>query len=145
MIHGQQNVKFIKKVFILFFTIPVVKISRNLSTYFLFTSNLERCSTIPISVTQLRRDHVRRLHFAIIFRLCSIESPARCTWIYMYSLFLYIFALHVSGAICTHHQEHKLQNTAICVCNGYGMLIHWSMYWLGHTVRVSQPVPAPMD
>jgi hypothetical protein len=25
----------------------------------------------------------------------------------MYSLFLYIFAVHVSGAICTHPQEHK--------------------------------------
>jgi hypothetical protein len=31
----------------------------------------------------------------------------------MYSLLLYIFALHVSGAIFTHPQEHKLQSTAI--------------------------------
>jgi hypothetical protein len=30
-----------------------------------------------------------------------------------FSLFL---ALHVSGAICTDPQEHKLQRTAICVC-----------------------------
>jgi hypothetical protein len=30
------------------------------------------------------------------------------------SLFL---ALHVSGAICTHSQEHKLQSTAIGMCN----------------------------
>jgi hypothetical protein len=45
------------------------------------------------------------------------------------SLFL---ALHVSGAFCTHPQEHKLQRTAIGVCNGFGMLIHWSRYWLGH-------------
>jgi hypothetical protein len=30
------------------------------------------------------------------------------------SLFL---ALHVSGAACTHPQEHKLQCTAIGVCN----------------------------
>jgi hypothetical protein len=51
---------------------------------------------------------------------------------YMYSLFLYVFALHVSGAICTHPHEHKLQITAIGMCNGYGMLIHWSMYWLRH-------------
>jgi hypothetical protein len=36
------------------------------------------------------------------------------------SLFL---ALHVSGAICTHPQEHKLQRTAIGVCNGFDMLI----------------------
>jgi hypothetical protein len=42
----------------------------------------------------------------------------------MYSLFLYIFALDVSGAICTHPQEHKLQSTASGVCNGCGMLVH---------------------
>jgi hypothetical protein len=35
----------------------------------------------------------------------------------MYSLFLYIFAVHVSGVICTHPQEHKLQCTALGVCN----------------------------
>jgi hypothetical protein len=82
----------------------------------------------------------------------------------MYSLFLSIFsflALHVSAAICTHPQKHKLQRTAIGVCNVFGMLIHLSRYWLGHTytvsvvrfelqsesdpVRVSQPVPAQID
>jgi phosphoribosylformylglycinamidine (FGAM) synthase-like amidotransferase family enzyme len=47
-------------------------------------------------------------------------------------VFRYIFALHVSGAICTHPQEHKLQSTALGVCNGCGMLVHWSRYWLGH-------------
>jgi hypothetical protein len=41
---------------------------------------------------------------------------------YMYYLFLYIFALHVSCGICTHPQEHKLQSTAIGMCNVYGML-----------------------
>jgi hypothetical protein len=51
---------------------------------------------------------------------------------YMYSLFLYILAVHVSCAICTHPQEHRLQSTAIGMCNGYGMLIHWRRYWLGH-------------
>jgi hypothetical protein len=74
--------------------------------------------------------------------------------IYTCSLFLYIFALHVSGAICTHPQEHKLQSTAVGMCNGYGILVHWSRYRLGHphtfstaklerdrakSVRVSQP------
>jgi hypothetical protein len=44
-----------------------------------------------------------------------------------FSLF---FALHVSGAICTHPQEHKLQRTAIGVCSGFGVLIRWSRYWL---------------
>jgi hypothetical protein len=51
----------------------------------------------------------------------------------MYSLFHYIFALQVSGAICSHPQEHKLQSTAIGMCNVYGMLTHWSRYWLGHS------------
>jgi hypothetical protein len=37
---------------------------------------------------------------------------------YMYSLFLSGFALHVSDAICTHPQEHKMQRTALGVCNG---------------------------
>jgi hypothetical protein len=27
------------------------------------------------------------------------------------------FSLHVSGAICTHPQEHKLQSTDLGVCN----------------------------
>jgi hypothetical protein len=30
---------------------------------------------------------------------------------------LYISAVHVSGAICTHHQEQKLQSTAIGMRN----------------------------
>jgi hypothetical protein len=36
----------------------------------------------------------------------------------MYSLFLYIFAQHVSGGIYTHPQEHKLESTAIRMCSG---------------------------
>jgi hypothetical protein len=36
-------------------------------------------------------------------------------------LYFTIFALHALGAICTHHQEHKQQSTAIGTCNGYGM------------------------
>jgi hypothetical protein len=56
----------------------------------------------------------------------------------MYSLFLYIcLAVHVSGAICTHPQEHELQSTALGVCNGCGMLVHWSRYWLGHPLTFS--------
>jgi hypothetical protein len=56
--------------------------------------------------------------------ICSIEGPTRCTCIYVYVFFipLYFLDLHVSGAICTHPQEHKLQRTAIGVCNGFGML-----------------------
>jgi hypothetical protein len=55
----------------------------------------------------------------------------------MCSLFLYTFSLRVSGAICTHPQEHKLKSTGIGVCNGYDMLIHWSKYWLGHPYTFS--------
>jgi hypothetical protein len=40
--------------------------------------------------------------------MCSIENPTRCTWMYMHSVSLYIFALRVAGAICTHPQERKL-------------------------------------
>jgi hypothetical protein len=32
-----------------------------------------------------------------------------------------VYALHVSAAVFTHHQEHKLQSTAIGMRNGYGM------------------------
>jgi hypothetical protein len=64
-------------------------------------------------------------------RLCSTDSPTRCT-LYVFFIPLY-FTPHVSGAICTHPQEHKQQHTAIGVCNGYGMLIHYSRYWLGHS------------
>jgi hypothetical protein len=39
----------------------------------------------------------------------------------MYSL-LHLLAVHVLGAICTHHQEHKLQSTAGGTCDCYGVL-----------------------
>jgi hypothetical protein len=40
---------------------------------------------------------------------------------FVYILYFTIFALHVSGAICIHHQEHKLQRTTIGVRNVNGM------------------------
>jgi hypothetical protein len=49
---------------------------------------------------------------------------------YMYSLFLYIFALPVSGAICTDLQEHKLQRTAIGMCNGLTYHKHYTNLWM---------------
>jgi hypothetical protein len=45
------------------------------------------------------------------------------------SLFLYIFAVHVSGAICSHPQEHKLQNTDIGVCNLWKAEVISSIKW----------------
>jgi hypothetical protein len=59
--------------------------------------------------------------------------------VYIYILYSSLFlALHVSGAICTHPQEHKLQRTAIGVCNE-------SEPDRTKSVKVSQPVPAPVD
>jgi hypothetical protein len=43
----------------------------------------------------------------------------------MYPLSLYIFALHVSGFIYTHPQEHKLQSAALGVCSGCGAGTGW--------------------
>jgi hypothetical protein len=37
-------------------------------------------------------------------------------------LYYTILALPVSGAICTHHQEHKLHSTAVGTCDCYGVL-----------------------
>jgi hypothetical protein len=42
------------------------------------------------------------LYFLVIYMFNS--GPTRCT---LYSLFLSSLALHVSGAIRTHHQEHN--------------------------------------
>jgi hypothetical protein len=37
-------------------------------------------------------------------------------------LYSSILALHVSGAICAHHQEHKLQSTTVGTRDCYGVL-----------------------
>jgi hypothetical protein len=37
-------------------------------------------------------------------------------------LYYTILALHVSGVICTHHHEHKLQSTAVGMRDCYGVL-----------------------
>jgi hypothetical protein len=50
--------------------------------------------------------------------------------LYVFFIPVYFFALHVSGAIFTHPQQHKLQSTAIGMCDGYGMLINCSRYLL---------------
>jgi hypothetical protein len=43
-------------------------------------------------------------------------------------LYYTVLALHVSGVICTHHQEHKLQSTAVGTRDGYGVLeVGWSI------------------
>jgi hypothetical protein len=56
-------------------------------------------------------------------RISFIHGPIRCTF---FTLFLLSLALHVSGAICAHHQEHNwivgwlgsifvLSGTEVCV------------------------------
>jgi hypothetical protein len=56
---------------------------------------------------------------------------------------LYVFLISLyfccTCFVCyyTHPQEHKLQSTALGVCNGCGMLFHWSRYWLGHPLTFS--------
>jgi hypothetical protein len=37
-------------------------------------------------------------------------------------LYFAIISLHVSGAVCTHHQEHKLQSAAVGTRDCYGVL-----------------------
>jgi hypothetical protein len=37
-------------------------------------------------------------------------------------LYFTILALHVSGDICAHHQEYKLQSTAVGTRDCYGVL-----------------------
>jgi uncharacterized membrane protein YjdF len=46
--------------------------------------------------------------YSIQVIICSIQGPTRCTFLCILytSLFLFL-ALHVSGAICTHPQEHN--------------------------------------
>jgi hypothetical protein len=72
------------------------------------------------------------VHFLACWRHVRLKSNWMYVHGFMYSFFLYIFTLHVSGAICTQPQKHKLPSTALGVCNDYGMLVHWSRYWLEH-------------
>jgi hypothetical protein len=72
-----------------------------------------------VTLTKYQKGYVHlRVQLDVLF-ICILYS----------SLFL---ALHVAGGIYTHPQENKLQRTAIGVYNGFGMLIDWIRYWLGH-------------
>jgi hypothetical protein len=81
---------------------------------------------------EIRIQYVFDVHGSVHHGNVCVPLKVQLDAHYMYSLFLYIFPLHVLGAICTHPHEQKLQSTAIGVCNVYGMSIHWSRYWLGH-------------
>jgi hypothetical protein len=41
---------------------------------------------------------------------------------FLFILYYTMLALHVSGGICTHHQEHKLQSTAVGMGDCCGVL-----------------------
>jgi hypothetical protein len=58
------------------------------------------------------------LHLGNIYVRLKVQLDAHG---FVCILYFTIFALHVSSAICTHHQEHKLQITAIGMRYGYGM------------------------
>jgi hypothetical protein len=62
--------------------------------------------------------HLGNVYFRLKFQLDVLVHEFIC--VVYYPIF---FALHVSGAICTHPQEHKLQSTALGVCNGHGMSV----------------------
>jgi hypothetical protein len=65
------------------------------------------------------------VHLGNVYVRLTVQLDARGFICILYSS---VFALHVSGAICIHPQEHKLQRTTIGMCNVYGMLIHRSRY-----------------
>jgi hypothetical protein len=68
----------------------------------------------------------------------SNSGPSRSA---LYSLFLSSLALHVWGAICTHHQEHKLQRTAIgFVWFWCGIVLVQELVWDSFTLKHGQSV-----
>jgi hypothetical protein len=107
---------------------------------------------VGVSLKLVRMGSVEQFLLEYIYIRLGVQPDVHGFKCIIYSSIF--FALRVSGAICSHPQEHKLHCTTIGMCNGYGMLIHWSRYWLGHPHtfsmvksegEVSQPVPAPMD
>jgi hypothetical protein len=58
------------------------------------------------------------LHLGNVYIRLKVQRDAHG---FVCILYFTIFALHVSGAIYTHHQEHKLQSTAVDTRNCHGM------------------------
>jgi hypothetical protein len=76
-------------------------------------------------------------HMMVIYMFNS--GPTRST---LYSLFLSSLALHVSGAICTHHQEQNyrvqplvvyLWKTEVLVSSGVDVYFVWICVLVWHT------------
>jgi hypothetical protein len=79
-----------------------------------------------VFVTETRRVAAPyELNHAVFVFDCKIEEMHTD---FLCILYYTILAVHVSSAICTHYQEHKLQSTAVGTCDGYGVLeVGWSI------------------
>jgi hypothetical protein len=58
--------------------------------------------------------------YNLVIYIFDLKSDEMHTDFYVF--FITLFSLHVSGAICTYHQEHKLQSTAVGMRDCYGVL-----------------------
>jgi hypothetical protein len=51
--------------------------------------------------------------YILVIYIFDLKSNELHMDFFLCILYFTKLALHVSGAICTHHQEYKLQNTAV--------------------------------
>jgi hypothetical protein len=74
-----------------------------------------------------RQDFCLCLMFMVPYILIIyVQLRVQLDVLIMYSLFLSIFNSTWSSGSPTIAYSHR------CVCNNFGVLIHWSSYWLGH-------------
>jgi hypothetical protein len=59
-----------------------------------------------------------QIYFSYVYIRLKVQRDAHK---FVCILYFTKLALHVSGAIYTHHQEHKLQSTAVGTRDCYGM------------------------
>jgi hypothetical protein len=79
----------------------------------------------PGLLVSRQRNTLRFLMFMIPYILVTYIFDCKSNEMhteFLCILYYTILALHVSGAIYTHHQEHKLQSTAIGTRDCYGVL-----------------------
>jgi hypothetical protein len=75
--------------------------------------------------SDIHTEHCNILMFLVPYILViyvRLEVQRDAHGFFLCILYYTILALHVSGAICTHHQEHKLQSTAVGPRDCYGVL-----------------------
>jgi hypothetical protein len=87
----------------------------------LCTSN-ERCATFVATVCCNcdRISHAQTRTISIMYIRLNVKPDAH--GFFLCILYFIILAVHVSGAICTHHQERRLQSSAVGTCDCYGVL-----------------------